>query len=228
MQFVIFYHKLFIHFFDKKIDAQVFLINCTPQFNNKLFLFLSASNIYSKTRNMKFNNIHFWYNADHTKLHIDPVKPRMKLPMFDEKIVEVLLAIPNDVDGIPESTVYDNLYGKSAPPIETTMFKGLIGMPFIKFLAMPLEEPERNLYEYQFILESGKKVTNLLDGLMFENVSTEIINLTISKLIGTSIDINGWQPNRFYLIADGIIQPTQHTTEDTFGYICGQFMPELL
>ncbi len=177
---------------------------------------------------MKFNNTHFWYNADHTKLHIDPVKPRMKLPMFDEKIVEVLLAIPNDVDGIPESTVYDNLYGKSAPPIETTMYKGLIGMPFIKFLAMPLEEPERNLYEYQFILESGKKVTNLLDGLMFENVSTEIINISIGNLIGTSIDINGWQPNRFYLILDGIIQPTQHTTEDTFGYICGQFMPELL
>ena len=177
---------------------------------------------------MKFNNIHFWYNADHSQLHIDPVEVRMKLPMFDEKIVEVLLAIPNDVDGITESTVYNNLYGKSAPPIETTMYKGLIGMSFIDFLSIPLEEPERNLYEYQFILESGKKVTNLLDGLMFENVNSEIINISISKLIGTSININGWQPNRFYLIVDGIIQPTQHKTKDTFGYICGQFMPEIL
>jgi hypothetical protein len=177
---------------------------------------------------MEFNNIHFWYNPDHTKLHIDPVEANMKLPMLEEKITQVLLAIPNDVDGIPESTIYDTLYAKSAPPIETTMYSGLIGMPLMEFLAMPMDQPERNLYEYQFLLESGKKVTNLLDGLMFENVSTAVINLSISNLMGTSININGWQPNRFYLIVDGIIQPTQHTTEETFGYICVQFMPELL
>jgi len=86
----------------------------------------------------------------------------------------------------------------------------------------------RNLYEYQFMLESGKKVTNMVDGLVFENVTTDIINLSISNLMGTSININGWQPNRFYLIVDGIIQPTQHTTKDTFGYIYGLFMPEIL
>jgi len=177
---------------------------------------------------MKINNIHFCYNPDHSKFHIDPVKPKMRLSLFDEKITQVLLAIPNDVDGIPESTVYDNLYGKSAPPIETTIYKGLIGMPFIKFLAMPKEEPERNLYEYQFMLESGKKIISILDGLLIENVNTDFINLTLTNLLGKPININGWQPNRFYLIVDGIIQPTQHTTDETIGYICGGFMPELL
>jgi hypothetical protein len=177
---------------------------------------------------MEFKNIHFWYNANHTQLCIHPVEVRMELPMFDEKITEVLLAIPNDVEGVQESPVYKNLYTKSARPIETTMYKGLIGMSLIKFLGMPKEEPVRNLYEYQFMLESGKKVTNMVDGLVFENVTTDIINLSISNLMGTSININGWQPNRFYLIVDGIIQPTQHTTKDTFGYIYGLFMPEIL
>jgi hypothetical protein len=146
------------------------------------------------------------------------------LTLFDDKIIRVIRAIPNNWQGqdIIDELTYNTI------PIETTVFAPLIGMRFGKFYAMPTIEPEKNLYEYEFLLSSGIRVSSIGDGILLENTDLEYINLMISNILLKQVSVNGWEPSRFYHIIDRVIKPTKHVSEDGVNYVLGLFMPEVL
>lgn len=166
---------------------------------------------------MKLNNIYFWFNADYSGLYLDPLLKSMSLPIFKDSIKEVILAIPNNRN----EQSFDARQPESQ--LEKTIYNNLIGMKYGQFLEMP----ERNLYEYVFILSSGIKISNLGYGLLMENASLEFINLSLGSILENNFKANHWDSNRFYRILDGVIQPTEHFTDDAIQYICGLFIPEI-
>ena len=171
------------------------------------------------------NDCYFWFNANHTSLYIDPLLTSMGLSIFDDSITQVLLAVPSQRDGNGTSSAFDSRNPMSQ--IEDTIYNNLIGMKYGQFLDMPREMSERNLYEYQLILSSGIKIRNLGSGLLMTDISLEFINLSLGSILENNFNSKHWDANRFYRILDGVIQPTEHFTDNAMQYICGLFSPEI-
>lgn len=173
---------------------------------------------------MKKNDIYFWYSTDYQSFFISPLRLSYHLTLFDDKIIKVIRAIPNNWQ---QGQDIIDPYQKTKP-IEATIYAPLISMRFGTFLVMPSVEPEKNLYEYEFLLSGYIRVSNIGGGVLLENTDMEYINLTLSNILKKQVSINGWEPNRFYHITDGVIKPTKHVTKDGVNHVLGLFIPEVL
>ena len=169
-------------------------------------------------------NFHFWFDSKFTQLYIHPVSLKMNLTIFEEQITTVLYADPEDSK---TKNHYSALYKSVAPPIEDTIFVKLIGMNFGDFWSNTHEEPDLNLYEFVFILSSGKKISSCTGGLLIENINANFIHHSLSGLVDAKRELDNLEIERFYIIADKKIISTKHITQHPIEYICGLFIPEI-
>jgi hypothetical protein len=173
--------------------------------------------------NTVFSNhdFYFWYDADYKTLYIDPVTTSMKLPIFDEKISQAILIIPTDTDKYP---VID---GRNSIPIEETIYSDILKMTFGEFFNLPWTLPCRALYEYSFQLSSGRTVDNLGLGLCMRNTTISFVNESINSILQSKINLDEFEPERFYQVEDRIVKRTTHVTKDAIDYVASLKLPEL-
>lgn len=165
---------------------------------------------------------YIWFNADHSQLYIDPAISNLSIPIFKDIIVDITRAIANN-----EQNESIKGYG-TQKPVDQTIYHKLIGMRFGEYYSQPRSIPWRDIYEFEFSLNSGRIVCNLGNGLLTENTSTDFINSTLSILLHKPINVNEWEAQRFYSIENGALKPTKHVTDNAIGYLVELRAPEIL
>ena len=163
------------------------------------------------------NDIYFWYSADYTSLYIDPLQYSMNLPIFSNKVIAIERIIPNDTETLP---VISPLIPTR---LEDTPYGTILGRSYENFLRRRLKD----IYEYSLVLENGTNVSNLGYGVLIENTRASLINHCLFKVLGESVNIKIWSPERFYKIKDAVIIPTEHVTKDVMAYVSGLFIEEI-
>ncbi len=166
---------------------------------------------------MKNHNCYFWYSANYTSLYIDPLLYSMNLPIFSNKVIGIERIIPNDTEALP---VISPLISTR---LEDTPYGTILGRSYENFLRRRLKD----IYEYSLVLENGIRVSNLGYGVLIENTRASLINHSLFKVLGESVNIKIWQAERFYKIKDGVIIPTEHVTKDVMAYVSGLFIEEI-